>query len=151
MRISRKDLASGLVFILTGALFFAWAVATLSIGSAARMGPGYFPAAASVMLVVLGVAVILAGLGRRATPFGVVPWRGVALIGLGPIVFGLLVRGLGLAPTVALSCLVTCFASYRMTLSRCVAVTVVLTALSVLIFYYGIGLTIPLFGAWLER
>ena len=48
---SEKDFASGVLFIVTGAAF-AWNCATgHSVGSAAQMGPGYFPLVLSLVLV----------------------------------------------------------------------------------------------------
>jgi hypothetical protein len=42
-KIDRKEFASGLLLILVAAAFAASALRNLSLGSAASMGPGYFP------------------------------------------------------------------------------------------------------------
>ena len=39
---SQKDFFSGLMFMVVGGLF-AWGATSYSVGTAARMGPGYFP------------------------------------------------------------------------------------------------------------
>ena len=67
------------------------------LGTAFRMGPGYFPLVLGGCLVLLGVLVVVEGLrGRGEGRDRRVPWRAIVLI-LGAIIFfGVTVRGLGL-------------------------------------------------------
>ncbi len=53
---SQKDFFSGLMFLAIG-LAFAWGATTYSIGTGARMGPGYFPLLLGAMMVVLGAVI----------------------------------------------------------------------------------------------
>ena len=49
MRIkSQKDFFAGLMFLLVG-LAFAWGAGSYSVGTGARMGPGYFPMVLGVL------------------------------------------------------------------------------------------------------
>ena len=50
---SQKDFFSGLMFMVVG-VAFAWGASNYTIGSGARMGPGYFPLALGVLLTLLG-------------------------------------------------------------------------------------------------
>src|SRR6266705_7003335 len=85
-----------------GAMFIAFGVAALTIGSAypigtaARMGPGYFPRILGILLIVLGAVLSLRGLRTEgsAVAFGsFVPM----LIVLGSVVlFGLTALKIGL-------------------------------------------------------
>lgn len=50
---SQKDFFSGLMFMVLGAAF-AWGATKYSIGTGARMGPGYFPLMLGILLAVLG-------------------------------------------------------------------------------------------------
>lgn len=50
---SQKDFVSGLMYMGIG-LAFAWGATKYSLGTGARMGPGYFPLLLGVMLAVLG-------------------------------------------------------------------------------------------------
>ncbi len=52
-----KDLAAGAVFAAIGLAFMAGAL-TLDIGTAFKMGPGYFPLVLSGLLVLLGLIVM---------------------------------------------------------------------------------------------
>ena len=71
-----KDLLAGLVFIAFG-LAFAIAASRYQLGTAFRMGPGYFPVVLGGCLVLLGVLIVVEGIvaGERGA-IGAVPWRG---------------------------------------------------------------------------
>jgi hypothetical protein len=148
MAFNTRDAAAGLIFVLIAALFAAGSL-SLDLGTALRMGPGYFPLVLSGILAALGIAIIVRSLREAPLPFGAVPWRGLPLILAAPVVFGLTVRGLGLVPAVALVVLLSSFASRRMGVGLALALTVGLTLFCVLVFSYGLGLPIRLFGPWL--
>ena len=50
---SQQDFFSGLMFTLVGG-GFAWGATNYTIGTGARMGPGYFPLLLGIFLAVLG-------------------------------------------------------------------------------------------------
>ena len=58
---SQKDFFAGLMFMGVG-VAFAWGATTYSIGTGARMGPGYFPLMLGVLLAVLGTAITFTAL-----------------------------------------------------------------------------------------
>ena len=58
---SQKDFFSGLVFTLIGASF-AYGATSYNIGTAARMGPGYFPLLLGVILALIGAFVFFKAL-----------------------------------------------------------------------------------------
>ena len=53
---SQKDFFAGLMFMGVGAAF-AFGATTYSVGTGARMGPGYFPLMLGILLAVLGTAI----------------------------------------------------------------------------------------------
>ncbi len=53
---SQKDFFAGLMFMGVG-MAFAWGATSYSVGTGARMGPGYFPMLLGVMLALLGTAI----------------------------------------------------------------------------------------------
>jgi MFS family permease len=66
MRIKdQKDFYAGLVFIVFGGLAM-WLSTTYNMGTAARMGPGYFPFWLGGTLAVLGAIVLFKSLGTPA-------------------------------------------------------------------------------------
>jgi hypothetical protein len=150
-RINARDAVCGGLFILIGALFALGALG-LDLGTARRMGPGYFPLLLSGVLMLLGAVVLFNALraGGFEAPALRVAWRGLALILPAPIIFGLTVRGLGLAPAIALTALTAALASSSMTLKRAALVTLAITVFSVAVFSYALGLPYQRFGPWLR-
>ncbi len=147
--VDRTNLACGGFFIAAG-LFFGVQSLGLEIGTAFRMGPGYFPLVLSGLLIVLGLVVIVQALRTAGEPLGPIAWRGLLLILPAPIVFGLTVRGLGFVPAIFLAALIASFASVRMTATRAVLLSAVLTAFAVAVFSFGLGLPFVRFGPWLR-
>lgn len=148
MIVNRQDLFCGAVFILIGVVFGAQALG-LPLGTALRMGPGYFPLVLAATLILLGAIIALKGIGRPSEPFGVVPWRGLVLTLFAVVAFGYSVRGIGLVPAIFMVAFVSAFGSRRMTPLFALAIAVALTIFCVLVFHTGLGITIPLFGPWL--
>ena len=142
---------AGAIFIAIGLAFFVGGLG-LERGTAFRMGPGYFPLVLAGLMILIGAAITVQGLREEALAITMhaVPWRGLVLILIAPILFGFTVRGLGLLPAIALVALVSSFASRRMGLVMAAAITVLLTAFCVLVFNVGLGLPIRLIGPWLS-
>jgi protein-S-isoprenylcysteine O-methyltransferase Ste14 len=146
MSPSSDDLRSGLIFIVIAVLFALTASRTLDIGTASLMGPGFFPIMISAALAILGIAIIVTSVKdpnkEKRRP---VSWRGIFFVIAAPVLFGLLVRTLGLVP--ALLAAVTCsvLASRKIDLKKGVLIVLGLTAFCIAVFSYGIGLTAQLF------
>ena len=150
-RAGIKDILSGLLFVGFGAAF-GYAATGYPLGTAFRMGPGYFPLLLAGALVVLGIAILITGVTAAAadSPVGVVPWRG-ALFLLGALVyFGATVRGLGLVLALFGTALLSALASRHNAPLAAVAIAAALTVACVAIFHYGLGVAVPLFGPWLR-
>ncbi|NBX56137.1 MAG: tripartite tricarboxylate transporter TctB family protein [Betaproteobacteria bacterium] len=94
---SQKDFVSGLMFTVTGAAF-AWNSAmSYDIGSASQMGPGFFPMALGLVLVMLGGFIMFFSLVVE-TPdggaIGEVAWRPLVCILGANLLFGALLGGI---------------------------------------------------------
>lgn len=93
---SQKDFLSGLMFLVVGGIF-AWGATSYSLGTGARMGPGYFPMMLGVLLVLLGAIIMLGGLIIE-TPdgdkVGKIAWKPLSYILGANLVFGILLGGL---------------------------------------------------------
>ena len=100
---SQKDFFSGLMFTVVGG-GFALGATNYSIGSGARMGPGYFPIMLGVILAVLGGFIMFYSMVEHTEdgePVGAFAWRPLVLILGANLVFGVLLGGLpsiGLPP-----------------------------------------------------
>lgn len=148
MTANIKDLSAGLLFIAI-AVLFAVGTLDLDLGTPLRLGPGAFPLLLAGVLALLGLFIAVQAFRNPVAHVVVIPWRGIALILIAPIIFGLTVRGLGLLISVALVVAVSAFASRRMSLKLAVGLTVGLTVFCVLVFNVGLGLPVRLFGPWL--
>ena len=93
---SQKDFLSGLMFLVVGGVF-AWGATHYSIGTGARMGPGYIPMMLGILLAILG-GVILMGSLIVETPDGdkvsKIAWKPLGYILGANLVFGALLGGL---------------------------------------------------------
>jgi len=145
-----KDLLAGLVFVAFG-LVFAVTAWSYDLGTALRMGPGYFPLVLGGMLVLLGALIVgqgvIAGDGK---PIGPVPWRGLVLLTAAVLFFGFTIRGLGLAPSLFVTVLLAAFSSHRTTIVSALAMAFGLTAFCILVFVEALGMPVPLLGPWVS-
>jgi hypothetical protein len=150
VRAGFKDIASGLIFLGFG-IAFGTAAAGYPIGTAFRMGPGYFPLLLAGALGLLGLAIIAKGVRASGVgeDFGPVPWRALVFILGAIIVFGATVRGLGLAPSVFVTAFLGALASRSNPPLAALVLAAGMTAFCVLIFHYGLGVALPLFGPWI--
>ncbi|MBS1209705.1 MAG: hypothetical protein H6R19_2103 [Proteobacteria bacterium] len=93
----QQDFFSGLLFIVfgLGALYIA---SHYKLGSAAKMGAGYFPVVLALLLSGIGIVLLLRALrgAPDAANMGRINWRVAGLIIGGVVGFGLAYRYLGL-------------------------------------------------------
>lgn len=93
---SQKDFFSGLMFMAIG-VAFAWGATTYSVGSGARMGPGYFPLYLGILMTLLGAAITFKAMVIE-TPdgdkVGKWAWKPLFFVILANLVFGALLAGL---------------------------------------------------------
>ncbi|WP_422649099.1 Transmembrane protein [Cupriavidus sp. H18C1] len=151
MRIrSQKDFASGLMFILVG-FGFSWVARGYSMGTAAKMGPGYFPFWLGVVLALLGVLVLIGSMSSKGDGDELARWDIKLLLWiLGSVVlFGLLLKPLGMVLSVIVLVLVSSMASHEFTWRGAILNTIVLVLISMGAFVYGINLQMPVWPAFI--
>ncbi len=141
---SPKDLLAGLLFIAAGIAAIAIA-ANYKLGTAARMGPGYFPRMLGLLLIVLGAILAARSLRLTGPPLPGWKWRPV-LVTLGSVVmFGLIVNRVGLVISTILLIVMASAASHEFRLRDAVISGIALAALAVGVFVIGLKLQI---GIW---
>ena len=144
--LASKDVWAGLLLIVVGGLALALARG-YPLGTAMRMGPGYFPMALGALLVVLGGYILAKGLrGGEEIEAGWSP-RALIVLPLALVLFGVLMDRAGFVPALAVLILGSAAAGGEFKLVEIVALAIVLTGLSVAVFVWGLGLPYPLF-AW---
>ena len=141
---SPKDLVAGLLFIAAGIAAIAIA-ANYTLGTAARMGPGYFPRVLGMLLIVLGAILAARSLRLPGPPLPGWKWRPV-LVTLGSVVmFGLIVNRAGLVVSTILLIVMASAASHEFRPREAVISGIALAALAVGVFVIGLKLQI---GIW---
>jgi putative tricarboxylic transport membrane protein len=140
---SQSDFWCGLLFIALG---FAAAVLAQDyrLGSAARMGPGYFPTLLGLLLVLFGLTLSVPALFRDGAALPKLHLRPLGVILFAVVVFGLTLEYFGFVAAVAALVLVGAFADPDLKPVEAVAVAAFMVAFSVSIFWALLGLPLRL-------
>ena len=142
-----KDFWAGIIYIVAGS--GAWIISRdYGMGSAGKMGPAYFPTILGVLLTVIGIISILRSFLKSGSPIGVVAWKGLALIVVSTLLFGMIVRGAGLIIALPLLVIVSAFASSRFSWKYSLAEAAVITVFCIVVFLKGLGVPLPILGSW---
>jgi len=125
---------------------FAFQATTYSMGTAARMGPGYFPFWLGIVLSLMGAVVLIGSLSKRAeqTSISRFDFRILLLVVGSVVLYGLLLRPLGLYLSVFLLVIISSFASHEFNWKVAIANGLFLVLFSYLAFIRGLGLIFPL-------
>ncbi len=137
------------IFLLAVVAVFAYGLLELPIGTAYRMGPGYFPMVLMILLAIFALIILVNGFTTDGEAVGEIPWKALFIITLSVVLYGFTLRGLGFVPALALTVLVSTFAADRWNAKAALGSTVVLVASCFLIFVKGLGLPLAPFGPWL--
>jgi putative tricarboxylic transport membrane protein len=142
---SPKDALAGLMFIgLAGVL--GWSAGTLDLGTASRMGPGYFPLLLTFLLGVLGLVILLNGLRFEGPPLPRGEWKGLGLVTLSIVIFGATVQRWGFVPAVVLSALLCVVASRPVQPIGSALFVLGLLGFCVAVFVWALGMPVLLFS-----
>lgn len=136
------DIVGGLAMTGVG-LFFALYGTQYSMGSAARMGPGYFPIVLGWILAVLGLLIAIPAWWRQGAPI-VVQWKSLCWSIASLLAFALLLRTLGVFFSTMVAALVALVPTTLPLLRRFVIATAI-AVITTLIFIAGLSMTL---AAW---
>ncbi|MEH2628651.1 putative membrane protein [Bradyrhizobium sp. AZCC 1719] len=141
---NQRAFASGTLF-LGFAMFFYVVALGYPAGTAARMGPGYFPRLLAIVLAAIGLAVMLGAMKSTAEcqPLRQWDWKGLAWVTGSVALFALLLFPAGLIGALFVLIMVSSKASAEFTWKGALANAAVLIALCLLVFVYGLGLRLP--------
>ena len=143
---SQRDFASGILFLAIG-VAFAVGATTYSFGISARPGPGYFPLLLGIILAGLGAIVLFKSLvieSEGGDPIGPLTLKPLVLVLGAVVLFGFVLPRAGLLVAVPLMIIVSSLAGDEFHWLAALAMCVVLTLFSWLVFSKGLGLTIPI-------
>ena len=149
----QKNFWSGVMFIAFGAFFVGWAQ-QYDMGSAARMGPAFFPTMLGGIMFVLGID----RADRRSRDWNIAdgkiePFNFKALVlVLGSVIaFGLLLRPAGLTRcTVRADWRLQLSAAMNSSCAMCCCCRLGCRCWCIAVFIYGLSMTIPVWPAFMR-
>jgi len=146
---SPKDFWSGVLFVVIGAAAVALS-ARYSLGTAARMGPGYFPRILGILMIVLGLVLALRAFKLDGPP--IPRWKlRPTLIVLGSVVlFGAIVQAVGVAISTVVLIIAASAASREFRPKEALIAGVLLATLAVGVFVVGLKLQLPIWPTFLS-
>ena len=140
---SPKDLVAGLMFVGIGITAIVIA-SNYTLGTAARMGPGYFPRILGILMILLGGIIALRSLRTTGPPLPGWKWRPVLVV-LGSVtIFGFVVNWLGLVVSTILLILMSSAASSEFRPKEAAISGVLLAVLVVGVFVIGLKLQLAI-------
>lgn len=145
-RVDYRDLIGGGLITLAGAAAMFHSLTAFAVGTAARMGPGYFPALVGGLLMLCGVLILIPAL-MRAGPRPIFEWRPLFWISLSTLAFALLLVPFGLVPAIIAQTVIAGISDCKLSWRGALILAGVLSVGATLLFKMGLGLIVPVF-AW---
>jgi len=147
---NKQDFWSGVMFVVIG-LGFAWKATSYSMGTAARMGPGYFPHWLGIIMAILGAVIVLTAIRPKAveTSIDKLDFKILGIIIGAIVVFALSLRPIGLVISLFMLVAISSFASHEHSWKVTVANATFLVLLCWLSFVKGLKLVFPIWPAFL--
>jgi hypothetical protein len=146
--LKNKDLLAGLMFIAIGVIFTVGAY-NYSMGTAARMGPGYFPRILGVLMAGLGL--LIAGIGLKNQAKWAVTegigwtWKPVVLLTVAVVLFGFALPNLGMLAAIIILIGLSGFAAHDKEYRSLAMIMVIMCLFCAAVFIWGLKLQMKLF------
>jgi hypothetical protein len=148
MRIRNPtDFWTGLLFGGFGLFVALYAALNYKLGSAVRMGPGYFPTWIGGLVALLGLVLLVRSLRFDGPRLPRVEVRPIVFILGASVAFGYLLKPLGLVIATVLLVIASAFGGHEFRWREAIALAAGLALFSYGVFVYGLGLPFPLWPA----
>jgi len=121
------------------------------VGTAARMGPGYFPRGLGIILISLGAILVLTSLRNHGSRIQMGDIKPLGIVLGSVLLFGFTVVPLGLVLATILLIVVSSTASHEFRWKEALIASIVLAAFVVAVFGYGLKLQLPILPAFLAK
>jgi hypothetical protein len=143
----KKNFLGGLLLVGfgLGALLIA---RTYKMGTAFRMGAGYFPVMLSSLLIVIGIVVACLAFRSGEVKLPKVAWRSLIMVSAAVALFGLILKGAGLLLATFAMVIVSRLARPGYPWIETIVLGIILSVLCGAIFYYGLRIQMPLLPTW---
>jgi hypothetical protein len=143
-----KDFYAGALFIAFGAAAIAVG-SSYTLGSAARMGPGYFPRVLGLLLLGFGGLLSLTGLRATGEPPPRWRWRPLAIVLASVALFCLGAQWLGLIVAGTALVFVASIASRDFRWKEALVSGAIQGVFAVALFVYGLGMPLPIWPVFI--
>ena len=149
---NQRDFGAGIMYMVIG-LFFTFVATQYQMGTAAKMGPGYFPFYLGILMTFLGLLVLLQSFSAKAAIERIPKfnWRIIAQITGAVVLYGLLLPRLGFLIAVVVLVFVSASASKEFTWKGTTINAAFLVAFTYSVFVLGLKLQFPLLPVFLQQ
>jgi putative tricarboxylic transport membrane protein len=141
---NNRDFFAGLFFILIGGAAM-WISRDYPMGSALRMGPGYFPTVLGGIVVVFGIYVLIKGVINNEKVVGNWSIRALIVLPIATWIFGVMMENVGFIPALVVLMYTSSIAGKEFKFLEVTIMAVVMVIVCTGVFIYGLGLPYPLF------
>jgi hypothetical protein len=142
-----KEFWSGVMFTIFG-LAAVIIGRDYTMGSAGRMGPGYFPSILGTLLALMGLVAIVRSFLSKGEAIEKFAVKETFFVLFGVLLFGLLLRGLGLPVAIGALVMVSAYASAKFEWKSSLLLAIGGAIFCTVVFVLGLGVPMPIGGAW---
>lgn len=137
-----KDFWAGVLFIVLGGGAVLIAL-DYAMGTAGRMGPGYFPRSLGGLLATLGLFLVIRSLRIDGERIAFPTFKPLVIVLGSVLLFGLVLNHVGLVIATMLLVVASSFASHEFSWRWAIGSAVVMAVFVVIAFRYGLAIQIP--------
>ena len=148
---NQRDFGAGIMYMVIG-LFFAIMATQYPMGSAAKMGPGYFPFFLGILMALLGALVLVRSIRATATIESIPKfnWRVIGLITGSVVLYGVLLPTMGFIVAVFVLVFMSASASHEFHWKGTLVNATFLIIFTYSVFVLGLKLQFPLLPFFLQ-
>ena len=142
-----RDFWSGVMFVTFGGAGM-WLARAFPYGTAARMGPAYFPTVVGALLAGFGLFIAARGLAVDGESVGRFHFRPLMMILASLVLFGLLLERIGFVSAVFILVVLSSMGGHEIRWRETLLVASALAFGTVLLFVYALKLQIPIWPSF---
>ena len=148
---SQKDFASGLMFVIVGVIFASIAT-TYNMGTAEKMGPGYFPFWLGVLMAIIGAIITMQSMKSKGEKDKIPKWDWPSVLWVtgSVVLFGLMLKPMGLIASLTFLVIISAMASHEFHWKGTVVNAVILNVIAYVAFVWGLNLQFQVLPAFLR-
>lgn len=139
-----RDIIAGAVMIVFGLFCAIYAQESYKLGTATRMGPGWFPQHLGYLLAGIGAILMIPAFFRKGEAI-VINYKALVLLTVGIVLFAVAVKTIGLVPAIFLQVGVSVFAENKLRVKGTLILAACTALVTYLIFNVGLEINLPAF------